>query len=364
MKFLLRSTLLIGSILLSSSLMAQGDLTFEKEIHDFGQIDEEGGYAEYTFNFANNGDKAVRITNVKASCGCTTPGWTKEEIAPGENGFITARYNPRNRPGNFKKSLRVSSTESAANKTLYITGYVRPKPKSVLEELPVSSGDLRLKYRSLNFERITTEKVVTKEFDVYNAGSEPLSLQYEIMKIPEHLVITLKPEVLGAKEKGSLLVSYDPLKKDDLGFISDNFTLHVDTTSSKQNEFFVLTTIEEFFPPLTADELDKAPKLEVSERVYDFGKVEEGTVVEAAFILKNAGSSKLNFRKIKSNCSCVTYEVKSSNMKKGKSQALKISFDTSERRGNQYKTVTIFSNDPSAPTQMVTIKGSIQKKNK
>lgn len=342
--------------------MAQADLTFEKEIHDFGKIEEEGGYAEYTFNFVNNGDKAVRITNVKASCGCTTPGWTKEEISPGENGFVTARYNPKNRPGNFKKSLRISSSESAANKTLYITGYVKPKPKTVLEELPVSSGDLRLKYRSLNFARITTEKVVEKEFDVFNAGKDSLSLQYQIMEVPEHIKISLEPEVLGPNEKGVMVVSYDPIKKDDLGFISDNLTIHVDTTISEKNEFHILTTIEEFFPKLTAEELDKAPKLQVSGRVFDFGKVTEGTIVNAEFTLENTGKSKLNFRRIKSNCSCVTYDAKSSNMKKGKSQTLKISFDTSERRGNQYKTVTIFSNDPSAPSQMVTIKGNVQKK--
>lgn len=362
MKFLQRSFFLLASFSLSSFLLAQGSLTFEKEIHDFGQIEEEGGYAEYTFNFVNNGDKPVRITNVKASCGCTTPGWSKEEVPAGESGFVQVRYNPRNRPGNFKKSLRISSNAAAANQTLYITGYVKPKPKSLLEELPVSTGDLRMKYRSLNFARITTEKTVEKEFSVYNAGKDSLSLQYQVMEVPEHIKVSLKPEVLGPSEKGVMLVSYDPIKKNDLGFISDNLSIHVDTTMKEKNEFYVLTTIEEFFPEMSAEELDKAPKLQISERVHDFGKVAEGTMIEAEFTLENAGKTKLNFRQIKSNCSCVTYETKSSNLKKGKSQTLKISFDTSERRGNQYKTVTIFSNDPSAPTQMVTIKGNVQKK--
>ena len=361
MKTSLRSAFLLGCLSLSSFLIAQADLKFEKEIHDFGQIEEEGGYAEYTFSFVNEGDKPIKITNVKASCGCTTPGWTKEEVTPGESGFVKARFNPRNRPGNFKKSLRISSSEATANKTLYITGYVKPKPKTVLEELPVSTGDLRMKYRSLNFARITTEKIVEKEFDVFNAGKDSISLQYQVMEVPAHIKISLKPEVLGPNEKGLMLVSYDPMKKNDLGFISDNLTIHVDTTLTEKNEFSVLTTIEEFFPEMTAEELDKSPKLQIGDRVFDFGKVVEGTVVEAEFTLENGGKSKLNFRQIKSNCSCVTYDVKSSNLKKGKSQTLKIAFDTSERRGNQYKTVTIFSNDPSAPTQMVTIKGSIQK---
>ena len=115
--------------------------------------------------FLNSSDKPIRITNVKASCGCTTPNWSKEEIQPGDSGFVMARYNPRNRPGRFRKSLTVSAT--GIQKRLYIVGFVKPKPRNVLEEFTIASGDLRLKQRSLNFGKITTEKEVEKKFDVY-----------------------------------------------------------------------------------------------------------------------------------------------------------------------------------------------------
>ncbi|MEQ9404402.1 MAG: DUF1573 domain-containing protein [Cyclobacteriaceae bacterium] len=340
---------------------AQGSLKFEKETHDFGEIKEEAGYAEFTFSFVNTSEQPVKITNVRASCGCTTPGWTKEAVMPGDSGFIKARYNPRNRPGNFRKSLTISASPSTGNKTLYIKGYVKPKPKSVLEELPVSAGDLRLKFRSLNMGRMTTEKAITKDFDVYNNGKDSLRLQYNVMEVPTHITLTMEPELLGPGQQGVLKLTYDPVKKNDLGFISDNFTLQTDTAITVKNEFNVLTTIEEFFPEMTPADFDSAPKLLIAERVFDFGQVKEGEVVETEFTLSNEGKKKLNFRKIKSNCSCVTYEIKSQNMKRGKSQVLKVLFDTSGRKGNQYKTVTIFSNDPSAPTQMVTIKGKVTK---
>ena len=340
---------------------AQGKLEFFKESHDFGEIEEEGGHAEYIFNFVNTGDQSIQITDVKASCGCTTPGWTKEETAPRDSGFVRVRFNPRNRPGRFTKSLRISSTQTSENKVLYISGFVKPKSKSILEELPVNTGDLRIKYRSLNMGKMTTEKVVDKEFDVYNAGNDSLQLQYQLMQVPDHIKLTLKPTILSSKEKGVLKVSFDPKIKNDLGFLSDNVTIQTDTVSGVKNLFSVISTVEEFFPEMTAKELDEAPKLLISERVFDFGKVKEGTIVETAFTLNNGGKKKLNFRKIKSNCDCVTYEVTSQSLKKGQSQDLRIMFDTSARRGTQYKTVTIFSNDPSDPAQMVTIKGSVQK---
>ena len=55
-------------------ISAQNNLKFEKVDHDFGEIKEDDGPAEFTFRFVNEGSQAIRITNVKASCGCTTPG--------------------------------------------------------------------------------------------------------------------------------------------------------------------------------------------------------------------------------------------------------------------------------------------------
>lgn len=59
-------------------------ITFEEPSHDFGTIKEENGPAEFDFKFKNTGSEPLKILNVKASCGCTTPNWTREEVAPGE----------------------------------------------------------------------------------------------------------------------------------------------------------------------------------------------------------------------------------------------------------------------------------------
>ena len=195
-----------------------------------------------------------------------------------------------------------------------------------------------------------------------NAGDDSIQLYHNVMEIPEHLTVSMEPAMLPPGGKGTLRVLFDPKKRNDLGFLSDNVTIQTDSIVALKNQFYVISTIEEFFPEMSADELDKAPKLSIESRVFDFGKVVEGEMVETEFLLTNDGKQKLNFRKIKSNCSCVTYEIGSQNLKKGKQQSLKLTFNTTGRRGNQYKTVTIFSNDPVAPTQMLTIKGTIQKK--
>lgn len=48
---------------------------------------------EITWNFKNTGNKPLVIENVSASCGCTIPEKPEKPLAPGEKGFIKARFN-------------------------------------------------------------------------------------------------------------------------------------------------------------------------------------------------------------------------------------------------------------------------------
>lgn len=353
----MRSTLIFTFCLIFFTGFTQGKLEFESVRHDFGEVEEVGRPVEHTFSFINSGDAPIEITSVKASCGCTTPGWTREKIMPGESGFVKAKYNPRNRPGRFSKTLKITSSQTSEDKTLFISGLVKPKPKGPEEEFPVVLGDLRVKYRSMNLGKITTEKVFEKLFDVYNSSDTVFQLSPTEMSVPKHISVSLVPDFLNPKESGKLRVVYDPVEKNDFGYVSDAISIG----SNEEAGLSIIATIEEYFPEMTADELDNAPQLSIADRTHDFGTVKGGEIVEIEFLLENTGQEKLSFRTIKANCGCITYEVKSKNLKKGKSQILKLFFDTTEMRGNQYKTVTLFSNDPVNPTQIITVKGKVQK---
>lgn len=113
------------------------DFKFEKEVHDFGNI-KEGTQAEYTFKFTNTGKEPLVITNVQASCGCTTPKWTKEPVKPGESGQVTAIYNSKGRPGNFNKAVTITSNAKTAQKVLFIKGNVEAEASDASESaMPV-----------------------------------------------------------------------------------------------------------------------------------------------------------------------------------------------------------------------------------
>ena len=63
-------------------------ITFEKTSHDFGKINEADGRVSTVFTFKNEGMSPLILSNVRASCGCTTPVWPREPIEPGQTGRI------------------------------------------------------------------------------------------------------------------------------------------------------------------------------------------------------------------------------------------------------------------------------------
>lgn len=82
-------------------------ITCEKTVHNFGEIKEADGKVSHTFVVKNEGTTPLVISNVTASCGCTTPDWTKEPIPAGKTGEVKVTFDPKNRLGNFMKTIRL-----------------------------------------------------------------------------------------------------------------------------------------------------------------------------------------------------------------------------------------------------------------
>ena len=98
------------------------EATFAKSTYDFGTFSEEKGKVTHVFEFTNTGKEPVILQDVKTSCGCTTPNWTKTPVAPGKKGQVAVTYNSTGRPGQFSKTITVTS--NAGESRLMIKGEV------------------------------------------------------------------------------------------------------------------------------------------------------------------------------------------------------------------------------------------------
>ena len=92
-------------------------IQFAEKVINYGKIEKRANGTR-VFKFKNEGTEPLVLNSVRASCGCTTPKWTREPIAPGAEGNITVKYDT-NRMGNFHKTVTVNS--NATNKTVVLT---------------------------------------------------------------------------------------------------------------------------------------------------------------------------------------------------------------------------------------------------
>ena len=332
-------------------------LKFDQSNYKFGSVKEENGPITHEFQFTNISEDTVLITGVKASCGCTTPAWSKEAVLPGGKGFVQARYNPRNRPGPFKKSLTVNT--NVGTKILYIEGNVTPKPRTPVDDYPVLLGNLRVKHRTLNFGKVTDNQAVNKSFTLYNDGEKAIKFSENALA-PAHVAISVEPKVLQPKQKGTLIVTFDPTVKPELGYSIDHMVLATDDAVMPDKKLNIMATVEEFFPPMTNEDYKRAPHVFIEENVYDFGKITSGDTVSTDFIILNDGGDVLNLRKVVANCACTVLKPEKENIHPGDSAKLNVMFNSHGRNGTQHKTITIYSNDPRKPVLMLTIKASVR----
>jgi hypothetical protein len=100
-------------------------LQFKEVAYDFGSV-PQGKPVFHYFEVKNTGTKPVVLNDIQASCGCTTPEWSKDPIAPGATAKIKVGFNAA-AEGPFDKYISVQYNDSG-QKQIKITGMVWRAP--------------------------------------------------------------------------------------------------------------------------------------------------------------------------------------------------------------------------------------------
>ena len=104
-------------------------MTFEHETWDFGVL-TDGEVVEHEFSFKNTGTKALLISDVQASCGCTIPKWPREPISPGQESVIKVSFNSTGKHENINKDVTIFANTNPVKKKLTFKAYVKNKPEA------------------------------------------------------------------------------------------------------------------------------------------------------------------------------------------------------------------------------------------
>ena len=351
------AVLLFLSFQIVNAQKSSPQISFSKKEFDFGVIQEEAGKVSHVFKFKNNGNSPLILSNVSASCGCTTPMWTREPIPPNQAGEIKVTFNPSGRRGNFKKTVTIRSNASTPVVMLHIKGDITPRKKSPEEIYRRKIGALSFRTTILPFIRLKEDQVKIDSLDFMNLTDEPIKV--ETKRVPGHLDVNIVPETVKPGEKGLLIVKFDAKKRKMFGYVLDRIYLRINGSDSYQYGVSVSATIEEDFSHLSKQELEDAPVPVFNEKVFDFGKIPEGEKVEHAFVLTNQGKSDLHIRRIRTTCGCTVVTPEKKIIKGGESVVLKTVFNSKGKRGRNSKTITVITNSPRSTTSVLRIIGTV-----
>lgn len=95
-------------------------------------------------------------------------------------------------------------------------------------------------------------------------------------------------------------------------------------------------------------------------KVYNFGKLNKGDVVEYIFKFKNEGDSTLEIHTVKPNCTCIKAELSSDKIDPKKDGTIKVVLDASKKSGKITKNIYVISNDPKVPNTILKVSADIR----
>ncbi len=331
--------------------------SFNETLHNFGEIQEENGKVSYQFDFTNTGGQPIVIHNVRASCGCTSPEWSKQPIPPGGKGYVKATFDPSNRPGNFNKTITVTANTETPNTVLRITGKVLPRPKTLEDEYPRELGAIRLKSTHISFTRIEPQGTKSEEVEIINTSEEPVKIAFE--RVPDHLTIKAEPETLAPGAKGKLVATYDAAKKNDWGFVYDQIFVSFNGKVDYKNRISVNANIQEDFNTWTEAQKANAAKINVDNKIFDFGSIKQGELAKHTYYITNTGKSNLIIRKVKASCGCTAITPEKTVIEPGEKTSITAEFNSRGKSGRQNKSITVITNDPLASNILLRIQGTV-----
>ncbi|MBR4647405.1 MAG: DUF1573 domain-containing protein [Bacteroidales bacterium] len=359
--------LLLLAVLTCLVCLAQPEIKFENTTYDFGKIKEEGGKVTGKFIFTNVGNEPLELTNVRPGCGCTAANYSKGAIAPGEQGYIEATYNPYNRPGAFNKNIRVTTNEprfteneKATPHMIFIKGEVIKRPPTEFEKAGYtkSAGMLRIKEPNVAHNLLNTETSIDT-FYVRNFWNKPVSFKLEkaqdfISEIYRNFGAELMPG-----QEGFFVLKYDASKRNGFGQLKDAIAFQTNDSIEPIKRVHYANNIQEDFSKLSAKQLKNAPVCVIPTDSVGIGNIQKNMSRTQTIQVTNTGKSPLIIRSLSTSVPMFSATANPMTIPAGGSAEITITLKAPNRPSNQNATLDIITNDPANPVRTIKLTAKI-----
>ena len=238
-------------------IQQQGQLIPANEtLHEFGTV-ARSAKTEHRFAITNIYNQPLEVIAVRASCGCTTPIIEDKVIAPGQVGYILARFNTGTHTGQKQATLTVTLGKPAHRELqLTVKGYIR--------------SDIVFNPGELNFGTVTEGESKMLEADLAYAGRS----DWQVLGITANAPF-IKPsikEVSRGNGQVAYKISAELIGSAPAGPLNFQVVLQTNDNRLKQVPIAVLGQVQS--------------QLEVNPQMLSLKNLKAGETIEERFVLK------------------------------------------------------------------------------
>ena len=196
------------------------------------------------------------------------------------------------------------------------------------------------------------------DIKVFNPGKENVKIGFT--RMPEYMKAVAEPPTLAPGEKGNVKVTYDFALRRDFDYVSDRIFVTYDDVYDANVWINAGAVIGEDFSKYTAQDSANAAKIAFESLNFKFDTLVSGQEVSHDFVFKNTGKSDLYIRKAQASCGCTATVPPVEKIAPGESNKIKMTFNSSHKQGQQYKTITVTSNDPKNTRIVLVFEGFVK----
>lgn len=344
--------------LVAVAMMGQDPvITFEKTEHDFGKINEEDGRVSVVFEFKNEGMSPLVLSNVRASCGCTTPTWTKDPVEPGQTGAITVTYNPNGRPGRFQKTVTITSNAKEATTRVYIKGEVIPKQAKPVNKYTVAVGELNMMKKTLDLGKVKKGEIKNGELEYANLKQAEHQVELATSAADAFIINQTTLPTVQPNEIGKFIFSLDTKATKLYGPVEVFAYVVVDGKKAIEDTYklTIKADIVEDFSNLSVEDKQNSPIIETLAE-QNAGVIAAGKHARFSFPIKNSGVNALEIRRVYTKAENLLIKSAPKAIRSGKKGAVSLEINTKDLEpGNYTREVVIITNDYQHPIKKVKV---------
>lgn len=344
-----------ASLLVLSSLGASAQkIEAVNKIVDCGQVTYQTP-ATVEFEIKNKSSRAIRIIDVRTSCGCTAVDYPKEEI-PAEGKFSVRVTYDAQTMGRFNKLVDIYADNSDKPLLLRMRGQVVREIVDFGGKYDFMLGSIQSDCNDVEFDDVNRGERPQKKIHIRNTTDG--NVEPVVMHLPDYLSAEVSPSKIAPGHSGVVTLTLDSKRLKDMGLTQTSVFLggFPGDRVSREKEISVSAVLLPKFDNLTVKQLANAPKLYLSTTELNLGAFDGKKKLKGDIVIRNDGKSVLNIKSLQMFTVGLQVSLNKQKLMPGESAKIKV---TAEERllkeARSKPRVLMITNDPNRPKTTIKI---------